>query len=89
MPYYRRTWDERRGDEHDAWGDSEWWFDVDDQNYAVRQIEVYSTGPTKRYSESHPEDDAGGLTSEPLDPTQWQPFLVEPAAFEALWRLGT
>ena len=54
MPYYRRTWDEHRGDAYDAWGDSEWRFDVDDQNYAVRQIEIYSTGPTKRYSESHP-----------------------------------
>jgi hypothetical protein len=86
MPFYRREGHELRGDRYDFWGNSEWWFDVDDQNHAVRQIELYSTGPMKRYSTSHPEDEASGLTSEPFDVTEWLPFRVEPAAFEALWR---
>jgi hypothetical protein len=27
--FYRRRWDESRGDEFDAWGHSVWYFEVD------------------------------------------------------------
>lgn len=37
--YYKRRWEESRGDDHDDWGRSTWYFEVADDGYPVRQIE--------------------------------------------------
>ena len=87
MPfYYRRLWHESRGDEHDAWGHSEWWFEVNDQEHVTRQMEIYATGPAKRYSVTQPEDEFGRLAGDSFGAAEWLPFRVEPADFESLWR---
>ena len=36
MRFYERAWDEPRGDQHDDWGTSIWYFAVDDDGWAVR-----------------------------------------------------
>ncbi len=36
--YFRRRWDEVRGDEFDGWGHSVWYFEIDDGGYPIRQI---------------------------------------------------
>jgi hypothetical protein len=59
--FYRRRWEESRGDEFDAWGHSFWYFEVDNDGWPVRQVEVYDTGPVLRYGPGHEEDQYGGL----------------------------
>jgi hypothetical protein len=83
--YYRRAWDESRGDAHDAWGASEWLFEVDDGGLVLRQIEIYDAGPTLRYNEERPEDEFGGLSMAPLDSAEWEPFSITVAEFERAW----
>ena len=48
--FYRRRWDQSRGDEFDAWGRSVWYFEVNEDGWPVRQVEVYDTGPVLRPS---------------------------------------
>jgi hypothetical protein len=86
--YYRRRWDEDRGDEHTDWGSSDWFFAVADDGYAERQIEVYENGPTKRYSLERGEDADGFLTYAPFDPDEWLPYLIRPQVFEQAWADG-
>ncbi|TYC19040.1 hypothetical protein FXF52_38795 [Micromonospora sp. MP36] len=38
--FYRRRWNETRGDELDDWGRSLWYFEVDDDGWPVRQIDA-------------------------------------------------
>ena len=64
--YYRRRWDESRGDAWDSWGPCVYFFEVGGDGWAVRQIEQYETGPTLRYDKDHDEDEHGFLTSEPF-----------------------
>ncbi|WP_460666457.1 hypothetical protein [Kribbella swartbergensis] len=44
--YFRRSWHETRGDDHDDWGTSEWYFEIDDAGWVSRQVEIYENGPT-------------------------------------------
>jgi hypothetical protein len=62
MPtYVKRLWNHLRGDEHDAWGTSWWYFEVDEEGEVLRQIEQYDSGICLRYSEQHLEDEFGVL----------------------------
>jgi hypothetical protein len=85
--FYRRRWEESRGDEFDAWGRSVWYFEVDDDGWPVRQIEVYDAGPVLRYGPGHEEDQYGGLGQASLDDPEedWSPFAITRAAFERVW----
>jgi hypothetical protein len=85
--FYRRRWDESRGDEFDAWGHSVWYFEVDDAGRPVRQIEVYDSGPVLRYGPGYEKDQYGGLGQANLDdPDQdWSQFVLSPGAFERVW----
>jgi len=85
MKHYSRRWDESRGDAHDEWGASTWYFEVEPDGHACRQIEVYDNGPVKRYGLGDDEDDHGGLTYAPFDFTEWEPFHISGAEFERLW----
>lgn len=61
MPtYVKRHWNQLRSDEHDAWGTSWWYFEVDDEGGVLRQIEQYDSGVCLRYSEQHIQDEFGG-----------------------------
>jgi hypothetical protein len=51
--WYRRRWEESRGDADDAWGGSTWYFEVGDDGTPIRQIEIYDLGPTFRYGPGH------------------------------------
>lgn len=85
MRHYRRRWDETRGDEHDDWGASEWFFETADDGWVRRQLEVYETGPRLRYDDSTPTDDHGQRSVESLDPDEWEPFLISVEEFERAW----
>lgn len=51
--YYKRRWDEPRGDEYDHWGFSWWFFETTVDGEVLRQIEVYDSGPSHRYDQEH------------------------------------
>lgn len=64
--FFRHEWPERRGDERDEWGASTWYFEVSAKGIVVRQLEVYETGPAKRYDAAHLEDGDGRMATERL-----------------------
>lgn len=82
MPFYRRRWEEPRGDDHNDWGNSTWYFWVD--NGAVEaQIEKYDNGVTLAYDRYHREDSYGFLTQETLNPTEWDGFEIDIATYQS------
>ncbi len=83
--WYFRRWDEPRGDEHDAWGHSGWYFEVGEDGYALRQVERYDSGPTLRYGPQHGRDEYGFLTDQPFDAPEWEPCRISGDEFEEAW----
>lgn len=84
--YYKTEWLESRGDEYDNWGKSSWYFEVGDDGYAVRQIEVYENGQVLKYDESNFEDEYGSLADQPLDITEKGGIEITDAEFEEEWK---
>ena len=83
--YYRRRWEESRGDAWDSWGPCVYLFEVGADGRAVRQIEQYETGPTLRYGEGHDEDEHDFLTSEPFLDAEWAECEVSGETFAEAW----
>jgi hypothetical protein len=85
--FFRRRWDDTRGDEFDDWGRSVWYFEVDDGGRPVRQIEAYDSGPVLRYGAGHEEDQYGGLgRASPYNPEEdWDPYVITREVFEQTW----
>jgi hypothetical protein len=82
MAFYRRRWDESRGDEHDDWGAATYYFWV--QNGVLeQQVERYEAGVLLAYDRCHREDQYGGMAVEPLDPDEWAPFEIDIATYQA------
>jgi hypothetical protein len=88
MRYFKRYWDEPRGDAHDAWGCSWWYFEADDAGGVTRQVEVYDHGPTLRYDECRFGDEFGGLADQPLDLDAFADFEITRDEFERVWAGG-
>jgi hypothetical protein len=87
MPtYVKRHWNESRGDEHDAWGTSWWYFEADDKGRVLRQIEQYDSGVRLCYGEQHVGDEFGGLSDKPLDLSEPEYSAISPQDFEAIWQ---
>ncbi|HEV2125576.1 MAG TPA: hypothetical protein VGW38_22720 [Chloroflexota bacterium] len=83
--YYRRPWNEVRGDDQNAWGPSVWFFEVDANGSVLRQVEQYEKGPTLGYGVDLTEDAWGGLASSALDLAEFEPYEIIAAEFEAAW----
>jgi hypothetical protein len=85
--FYRRRWDETRGDEFADWGHSVWYFEVGADGWPVRQVEVYDTGRILRYGPTHQEDCYGGLGEASLygSGDEWSNFEITEAEFERVW----
>lgn len=49
MRYYKRRWEQGRGDQFDVWGPADYFFEVDDGGVVLRQMEVYANGTVLRY----------------------------------------
>lgn len=85
--YYRRPWNESRDDHYYSWGPATYYFEVGDDGWPIRQIEVYDFGPTLRYGPGHEEDEFGLLAQAPLGHLgEWQPWSIAEAEFEQAWR---
>lgn len=86
MNYYKRYWNESTGDEPtDSWGRSTWFFETDENFNVLRQITVFESGQSLKYSESHPEDEFGGLSDQALDREEFEAFKIEKSEFEINW----
>ncbi len=86
MPtYYKRPWDEDRGDEHANWGTSIWFFEVAENGFPTRQLEVYQSGVALRYDANHVGDCFGGLSEAALPVAEFAPFTIAAAEFEQAW----
>lgn len=89
ITYYKRKWDETRGDEFDSWGTSTWYFEVENDGYPIRQIEVYQNGNRLKYDRNKMFDDYGGLGDQGLDLLEFKEFEVNQAEFEQEWNITT
>ena len=83
--YFRRRWEESRGDAWDSWGRCVYLFEVDSEGRATRQVEEYDHGPTLRYGDGHAEDEHGFLTTEPFEAAEWERFEVSADTFADAW----
>jgi hypothetical protein len=92
MRFFKFHWDNTRGDAYDLWGGSWWYFEVDSDGWAVRQIEKYDNdGVTLKYDTSHEEDKFGGLAKIKLKAEDYREFEIkeiEETEFERVWTNG-
>ena len=85
MKYLKRYWNESRGDSHDDWGRSWWYFEIDAQGNVLRQVEEYENDMICRYDVTRFEDEFGGLSRIPIKNTNdgYEEIIKE--EFERLW----
>jgi cation diffusion facilitator CzcD-associated flavoprotein CzcO len=88
MRYFKRYWDESRGDAHDAWGGSWWYFETSGDGVVTRQVEVYDHGPTLRYDKHRLHDEFGRLSDKPLELGEFAGFEIAREEFERVWGNG-
>lgn len=86
LNYVKRHWNETRGDEHDAWGASWWFFEVDGDGWVSRQIVQYESSKTLCYSVEHESDEYGVLAEKPLDLSEAEYSAISRQEFESLWQ---
>ncbi len=85
MLYFKRPWNESRGDEHNDWGPSIWYFETDAEMWPNRQMEVYANGKVLKYEQQHQDDKFGGLSEVVLDEYAFAPFVITCEEFETAW----
>jgi hypothetical protein len=86
--YFKRRWDECRGDEYDSWGCSVYYFEVDEQLVPVKQMEIYENGNILKYDRAHIEDQYGDLSQCPLElqgEEGFEPFEITGEEFVRAW----
>lgn len=85
MKYFKRNWDETRGDEFDNWGTSIWYFETDNSGLPTKQIEVYQNGKVLKYDQLKLEDEFGRLGDQELDLNVFSEFEITKLEFEKIW----
>jgi len=86
MNYYKRNWDESKGDElTDSWGKSTYYFETDVDHTVLRQIQVFENGIALKYSDEFLCDNYGGLSDQPLDAHDFEQYKIEKDDFEKAW----
>ena len=85
LRYYKRPWDETRGDRYDGWGRSVWLFETDEVGNVLRHVELYDGGQRLRYDENRRDDSCGCLSEKPLDPSDFAAFEINATEFEPVW----
>ncbi len=86
MKYFKRNWNETRGDQYDSWGKSVWFFETDINGDVLRQIEAYENGKVLKYDNQNIEDEFGGLADQNLDLIEFEEFSIEKEEFENKWK---
>ena len=83
--YFKRAWNDTRGDNYDYWGTSIWYFETEKNGVVIRQIEVYENGPSTKYCMANKKDKYGELSWYPLDLVNFQSFKIKKIEFERVW----
>ncbi|MFD2915485.1 MULTISPECIES: hypothetical protein [Flavobacteriaceae] len=86
MNYFKRKWNETRGDQYDSWGKSAWYFETDNNGEVLRQIEAYDNGKVLKYDNQNIDDEFGGLADQNLDLSEFVEFSIEKEEFENKWK---
>ncbi len=89
VQYFKRNWDETRGDAHADWGTSTWYFETEADMWPTRQIEIYANGTVLHYDGEHIEDEYGRLAEAALDAGDFAPFEITQDEFERTWASHT
>jgi len=86
MKYYKHPWNETRGDDHDDWGKSFWYFVVCCHSGITReQIEIYENGISLLYSEEVlMSDEYGGLSEVPFDLAELSSYEISKDEYESV-----
>ena len=84
MKYFKQKWEEPRGDEYDSWGNSVWYFELGEDGFPTRQIELYDNGNRLKYHSGKKFDDYGSLGDQTLD-IELKEFEIEKDEFELAW----
>ena len=87
MKYFKRNWEETRGDEFDSWGKSIWYFETDNSGLPTKQIGVYENGKVLKYDQTNLEDEFGGLGDQEFDLNEFSEFEITEQEFENIWSI--
>jgi hypothetical protein len=79
--FFRREWDENRGDQFANWGTSTLYLALDGEGHAHVQVEAYADGTVIAYDAEHAEDRYGGLTYAQLDLDEFAPYEISEREF--------
>jgi hypothetical protein len=85
MKYYKYKWNELRGDKFDSWGFSLWYFEIGEDDFPNRQIEIYENGKKLKYSENYLEDKYGKLGDQKLVLSEFDGVVCTKIEFEKNW----
>ncbi len=85
MRYFKRHWNETRGDQYESWGKSVWFLETDKTGEVLRQIEIYKNGKVLKYDRQNIEDKFGGLADQKLDLNEFEQYSIEQEEFESKW----
>ena len=86
MRYFKSYWDESRGDDYDHWGNCWYYFEIDTDGYARRQIEKYDNNNSLKYDLSlHSSDKYGFLTDQQVDISEGNIKEIQKQEFEKEW----
>ena len=85
LRYFKRKWNETRGDQYDNWGTSIFFIETDNSGFPSRQIEKYDNGIVLKYGDKITEDEFGMLGDQDLDLEEFGEFEISKTEFETEW----
>ena len=85
MKYYKRNWEETRGDEFDNWEKSIWYFETENFGLPTKQVEVYGNGKILKYDQTKLEDEFGKLGDQEIDLDEFSKFEITELEFKKVW----
>ena len=52
MRFFKYKWKETKGDQYDNQGHSLWYLEIGEDDFPIRQIEIYDNGKILKYSKN-------------------------------------
>ncbi len=83
--YFRRYWSEDSGGPCAGWGGSNFLFEVHEDGYVSRQIQLFDNGKYIVYDEICDEDKYGARSTVALDLVEYVPFSIAKSEFFDHW----
>jgi hypothetical protein len=87
--YFKRPWEESRGDEYDSWGISVYFFETETDGSVLKQLQIYEDGHILKYDKFHIEDIYGMLATHQLDLNEFSTFAITQREFEEAWQASS